>query len=61
MLYHLLLNYPKHRFIVSDLNSDLVLSYITIRDRADELIYSFKKINLEVFSICPFGSLALTE
>jgi len=42
MLYHLLLNYPKHRFVVSDLNSDLVLSYITIRDRADELIYSLK-------------------
>jgi len=42
MLFHTLLNYPKHRFVVSDLNSDLVLSYITIRDRADELIYSLK-------------------
>jgi len=42
MLFHLLLNYPKHKFIVSDLNSDLVLSYITIRDRADELISSLK-------------------
>jgi DNA adenine methylase len=42
MLFHMLLNYTKHRFIVSDLNSDLVLSYITIRDRADELISSLK-------------------
>ena len=42
MLFHLLSQNPKQRFIVSDLNSDLVLSYITIRDRADELIYSLK-------------------
>jgi len=40
MMFHVFLNYPKQRFIVSDLNSDLVLSYITIRDRVDELISS---------------------
>ncbi|MCZ6584106.1 MAG: DNA adenine methylase [Thaumarchaeota archaeon] len=42
MMFHVFLNYPKQRFIVSDLNSDLVLSYITIRDRVDELISSLK-------------------
>ncbi len=42
MLFYLLSQNQKQRFIVSYLNSDLVLSYITIRDRADELIYSLK-------------------
>ena len=41
-MFHVFHNYPKQRFIVSDLNSDLVLSYITIRDRVDELISSLK-------------------
>jgi len=42
MLFHILHNYTKQRFIVSDLNSDLVLSYITIRDNVYELISSLK-------------------
>lgn len=42
MLFHILTNHPNQKSIVSDLNSNLVLSYITIRDRPDELISSLK-------------------
>jgi len=42
MLFHMLQNYPNQKCIVSDLNSDLVLSYVTIRDMPDELISSLK-------------------
>ena len=42
VLFHLLSGNPAQRCSVSDLNSDLVLTYITIRDRVDELISSLK-------------------
>jgi len=42
MLFHILSENLDIRYCVSDLNSDLVLSYITIRDKLDELISSLK-------------------
>ncbi len=42
MLFHLITESPKQKCIVSDLNSDLVLAYVTIRDKVDELISSLK-------------------
>jgi DNA adenine methylase len=38
VLFHLITENPKLECFVSDLNSDLVLSYVTIRDRVEELI-----------------------
>jgi len=42
MLFHLMTKNLKQKSIVSDLNSDLILSYVTIRDRVEELISVLK-------------------
>ena len=42
VLFYLLEKNPQMRCRVSDLNSDLVLTYITIRDRVEELIESLQ-------------------
>ena len=42
VLFHILSENPGIKCTVSDLNSDLVLAYITIRDRTEELISSLK-------------------
>jgi len=42
VLFHMLSKSPDTRCKVSDLNSDLVLAYITIRDRVDDLIASLQ-------------------
>jgi len=42
MLFHILTKNSKQNCIVSDLNSDLILAYVTIRDRVEELISSLK-------------------
>ena len=42
VLFHLLSNNPEMKCTVSDLNSDLVLAYVTIRDKLDDLISSLE-------------------
>lgn len=42
LLFHILTERQGQRCIVSDLNSDLILTYTTIRNRIDELISSLK-------------------
>ena len=42
LLFHLLTRKEGITYSVSDLNSDLVLAYTTIRDRIDNLIQSLK-------------------
>ena len=42
-LFHILEQNPSQRCIVSDTNADLVLTYITVRDRPEELITSLKR------------------
>jgi DNA adenine methylase len=42
VLFYLLCKNPEMRCHVSDLNSDLVLAYVTIRDRVEELISSLQ-------------------
>lgn len=42
LLFHMLTERTGQKCSISDLNSDLVLSYITIRDRIDDLISSLK-------------------
>jgi len=42
VFFHLLSKNPDMRCKVSDLNSDLILAYITIRDKLDELLLSLK-------------------
>lgn len=42
LLFHLLTENPSQKCHISDLNSDLVLAYVTIRDRIDSLIESLK-------------------
>lgn len=42
VLFYLLCKNPDMRCHVSDLNSDLVLAYVTIRDRVEELISSLQ-------------------
>ena len=49
MLFHVVTNSPKQKCIVSDLNSDLVLAYVTIRDKVDELISSLKSHSKKYF------------
>ena len=43
LLFNMLSENKKQKCIISDLNSDLVLSYTTIRDRVDDLISSLKQ------------------
>ena len=42
LLFHILAKKNRQKCNISDLNSNLVLAYITIRDRIDELISSLK-------------------
>jgi DNA adenine methylase len=42
VLFHLLSKNPTMKCKVSDLNSDLVLAYVTIRDKVDDLITSLE-------------------
>jgi len=49
MLFHVVTNNPKQKCIVSDLNSDLVLAYITVRDKVDDLISSLKNHSKNYF------------
>ena len=42
LLFNMLTQNKKQKCIISDLNSDLVLAYTTIRDRVDNLITSLK-------------------
>jgi len=42
LLFHLLYEKPDLKCQVSDLNPDLILSYVTIRDKIDDLIKSLK-------------------
>jgi len=42
MFFHILTQNPKQKSHVSDLNSDLILTYITIRDKIEELISSLR-------------------
>jgi DNA adenine methylase len=42
VLFHLLTKHPEIRCKISDLNSDLILSYVTIRDKVDELVSSLQ-------------------
>ena len=42
LLFHLLTKNPNSKCNVSDLNSDLVLAYVTIRDRVKDLIHSLE-------------------
>jgi DNA adenine methylase len=42
VLFYLLCKNPEMRCHISDLNSDLVLAYVTIRDRVEELISSLQ-------------------
>jgi DNA adenine methylase len=42
LLFHLLYEKPDLKCHVSDLNPDLILSYVTIRDKIDDLIKSLK-------------------
>lgn len=42
LLFHTLANRPGHEYHVSDLNSDLVCTYVTIRDKIDDLIASLR-------------------
>lgn len=43
LLFHILTERNGQKCSISDLNSDLILAYATIRDRIDELISSLKK------------------
>ena len=43
LLFHILTHRQRQKCSISDLNSDLVLTYTTIRDRIDDLIISLKK------------------
>ncbi len=42
LLFHIIKERNGQRCVISDLNSDLVLAYTTIRDRIDSLISSLK-------------------
>jgi DNA adenine methylase len=42
MLFYIITQNPKRKCHVSDLNSDLILTYITIRDKVEDLISSLK-------------------
>lgn len=49
VLFHLLSQSPNQKCSVSDLNSDLVLAYVTIRDRVDDLISSLQNHSKKYF------------
>lgn len=49
VLFHLISENHKLKCFASDLNSTLILSYITIRDRVDELINSLEKHSVNYF------------
>ena len=49
VLFHLITQNPQLECFVSDLNSTLILSYVTIRDRVDELIISLEKYSENYF------------
>ncbi len=43
LFFHLVSQQPKLKCFLSDLNSSLILSYVTIRDKVEELIYELEK------------------
>ncbi len=43
LLFHILTGKPRQRCHISDINSDLILAYATIRDRVDDLIVSLQQ------------------
>jgi DNA adenine methylase len=49
VLFYLIHQNPQLKCFVSDLNSTLILSYITIRDRVDELIISLEEHSKNYF------------
>lgn len=49
MLFQIIESNPRQDCKVSDLNSDLILAYITIRDRVEELISSLKNHSKNYF------------
>ena len=49
VLFNLISKNPQLKCFVSDLNSTLILSYITIRDRVDELILSLEEHSSNYF------------
>lgn len=49
VLFHLMSKHPQLKCFVSDLNSTLILSYITIRDRVNELILSLEEHSTNYF------------
>jgi len=50
LLFHLLNQSPNLKCNVSDLNSDLILAYITIRDKVEQLIESLEKHSGKYFA-----------
>jgi DNA adenine methylase len=50
VLFHMLDQNPDLRCTISDLNSDLILSYITIRDKVDQLVDSLEKHSNRYFA-----------
>ncbi len=42
ILFHILSQNPNQKCTISDLNSDLVLAYVTVRDRVEDLIDALK-------------------
>ena len=50
LLFHLLHQNPNQKCTVSDLNSDLILAYITIRDKVEQLVESLEKHSDKYFS-----------
>lgn len=50
LLFHLLNQNPNLKCSISDLNSDLILAYITIRDKVEQLIESLEKHSGKYFT-----------
>ena len=50
LLFHLLNQSPNLKCNISDLNSDLILAYITIRDKVEQLIESLEKHSGKYFT-----------
>jgi len=51
MLFNILTKNPNQKCQISDLNSDLILTYVTIQDKVEELI-SFLKNHSKVSGMC---------